>query len=378
MPTPTPKFGTLAIHAGEGRDPVTNAHNTPIYQTATFTFETAEDMIHAVAEPLDHFFYSRTGNPTTAVLEKKLAALEGSEEALVTSSGMAAVAIAAMISAKAGDHILVDEDLFVISREFFSKDCPAMGIEVSFVDVRRMETVSAALRPNTKVLFAESVTNPNMRVADVAELRRFCDAHALTLIIDNTFLSPYLFRPIELGADLVVHSATKYLSGHGDTVAGVLAGRRDDVRRGRFKLDSFGQCISPFNSWLLLRGARTLPLRMRQHNANALALAQFLEAHEKVEWVRYPGLASHPQAESARRQYSKGFGGMLAMKVRGGLAEMNRFANALEMCGIGVSLGDVFTLVYPRPKNNNLIRVSVGCEEIEDILADFGQALVRL
>lgn len=373
-----PKFSTLAIHAGESRDPVTNAHNTPIFQTATFSFETAEDLIQAVAQPLDHFFYSRTGNPTTAAVERKLAALEGAEDALVTASGMAAVSIAAMITVKAGEHILVDEDLFVISREFFSKDCPAMGIEVSYVDVRRMDTLSAALRPNTKALFAESVTNPNMFVADVPALKAFADAHGLTLIIDNTFLSPYLFRPIAQGADLVVHSATKYLSGHGDTVAGVLAGRRDDIRRARFKLDSFGQCASPFNSWLLLRGVRTLPLRMRQHNANAQALAAFLEPQPQVAWLRYPGLASHPQAAAARRQYVDGFGGMFSFRLRGGLAEMNRFVNALEMCDIGVSLGDVYTLVYPRPKNDNLIRVSVGCEDAEDIIADFAQALARL
>ncbi len=371
------KFSTLAIHAGESRDPVTNAHNTPIYQTATFSFETAEEMIGAIAEPLDHFFYSRTGNPTTAVLEKKLAVLEDSEDALVTASGMAAVSIAAMISARVGDHILVDEDLFVISREFFSKDCAAMGIDVSYVDVRREDSMLAALRPNTKVLFAESVTNPNMRVADVPALRTFCDAHGLTLIIDNTFLSPYLFRPIAHGADLVVHSATKYLCGHGDTVAGVVAGRRDVLRAARYKLDSFGQCISPFNSWLLLRGVRTLPLRMRQHCANGLAMAQFLEAHARVEWVRYPGLPAHPEHASACRQYGAGFGGMLAFKVRGGLAEMNRFANALQMCDLGVSLGDVYTLVYPRPKNGNLLRVSIGCEDLEDIMADFDQALSR-
>ncbi|MDX2005699.1 MAG: PLP-dependent aspartate aminotransferase family protein [Meiothermus sp.] len=373
-----PKFSTLAVRAGEGRDPATNAHNTPIYQTATFSFERAEEMIGAIAEPLDHYFYSRTSNPTTAALEKKLAALEGAEESLATASGMAAVAIAVMISAQAGDHVLVDEDLFVISREFFTQDCPAMGLEVSFVDVRRMETVRSALRPNTRALFTETLTNPNMLVADISGLAEFCRAHGLRLIVDNTFMSPYLLRPLEHGADLVLHSATKYLSGHGDTVAGVLAGSRDEMRRARLKLDSFGQCPSPLNSWLLMRGVRTLPMRMRQHSANATALARVLEPHPKVEWIRYPGLESHPQHALAARQFGAGFGGMFAFKVRGGTLEMNRFCNALQMCDLGVSLGDVFTLVYPKPKNGNLIRVSVGCEDIEDILADFEQALEQL
>lgn len=368
-------FSTLAIHAGESRDPSTNAHNTPIYQTATFTFENAEALTEAIAEPFDHFFYSRTANPTTAVLEKKLAALEGTEDSLATASGMAAVAIAVMISARAGDHILVDHDIFVISRELFSQDCPAMGIEVSYVDVRDLEGVRQAIRPNSKALFAETATNPNMYLADLAALRQLADEHGLLLIIDNTFLSPYLLRPVDYGADLVVHSATKYLGGHGDTVAGVLAGSQARMRQARLKLDSFGQCPSPFNSWLLLRGLRTLPLRMRQHNANGLALATFLESHPAVEWVRYPGLASHPQHDIAVAQLTAGFGGMLSFKVHGGAEEMYRFCNGVELCGIGVSLGDVCTLVYPKPKNGNLIRVSVGCEDVEDIVEDFRLAL---
>lgn len=372
------QFSTLAIHAGERRDPTTNAHNTPIYQTATFSFETAEEMTQAIAAPFDNFFYSRTANPTTASLEHKLAVLEGSEECLVTASGMAAVSIAVMITAQAGDHILVDRELFVISREFFVQDCPAMGIEVSFVNVREINTVRDALQPNTKAIFTESLTNPTMYMADLAALRAFADEHDLTFIVDNTFLSPYLLRPLEFGADIVVHSATKYIGGHGDAVAGVVAGPHDKVLKARLKLDSFGQCISPFNSWLILRGVRTLALRMCQHSANALALATFLDTHPTVEWVRYPGLESHPQHDLAKAQLSAGFGGMFAFKVHGGTQEMNRFANALDLCDLGVSLGDVYTLVYPKPKNGNLLRVSVGCEDVGDIIADFAQALERI
>ena len=374
----THKFSTRAIHAGESRDPSTNAHNTPIYQTATFTFAHGEELTQAIEAPFDHFFYSRTANPTTAVLERKLADLEGSEDCLVTASGMAAVSIAVMIAAQAGDHILVDEDLFVISREFFSQDCPAMGIEVGWVDVRDVAGVKTAVRPNTTLLFAETATNPNMYLADLSALRQIADEHNLSLIIDNTFLSPYLLRPLEWGADIVVHSATKYLSGHGDTVGGVVAGSKADMRKARLKLDSFGQCLSPFNAWLLLRGVRTLPLRMRQHGVNALALASFLDEHPQVAWIRYPGLASHPQSDLAQTVLSAGCGGMFAFKVRGGSEEMYRFTNGLQLCGLGVSLGDVTTLVYPKPKNGNLIRVSVGCEDADDIIADFAQALAQL
>lgn len=369
------KFLTRAIHDGEGRDRGFGAHNTPIYQTATFSFDKAEDMAEAVMDPLNSFFYSRTANPTTAALEAKMASLEGTEAALVTSSGMAAVAISILISAKAGDHVVVTDDLFVISRQFFEEDCPAMGIEVSMVDVRDLDSVRSAIRPNTKVLFVETVTNPNIYISNLPALREMADEHDLTLIADNTFLSPYLLRPAEQGADMVLHSATKYISGHGDTVAGVLAGSRKRMEKARMKLDSFGQCLSPIASWLVMRGVRTLPLRMRQHSENAQALAEYLEAHDKVEWVKYPGLESHSQHELARTLLPDGCGGILSFRIRGGADEMNRFANSHELFGIGVSLGDVCTLVYPQPWRDNLIRISVGCEEVDDIIAEFDAAL---
>ena len=371
-------FSTRAIHAGEGIDPTTGAHNPPIYQTATFGFESGEALSAAIAEPFDNFFYTRSGNPTTAALETKLAALEGTEAALATSSGMAAVTIAVMLSAKQGDHIIVDEHLFVVSRIFFTEECPAMGIEVSFVDVRDHATLTAAVRPNTTALFVETLTNPTCFLADLVGLRDFCNAHSLKFLVDNTFFSPYLLRPAEWGADLVVHSATKYISGHGDTVCGALAGSAADMLRARMKLDSFGQCPSPFNSWLIMRGARTLPLRMRQHSANGLALATFLEAHPKVEWVRYPGGETHPQRHLTADLLPNGFGGMLALKVVGGREGMYRFVNQFEMFDIGVSLGDLFTLVYPKPNNGDMVRISVGCEDPADILTEFERVLNKL
>ena len=370
-------FATRAIHAGEASDPATNAHNTPIYQTATFTFGSAEEMAAAMAEPFDNFFYSRTGNPTPAALERKLASLEGAEEAAATSSGMAAVSTAVLASARSGDHLIVADDVFVISRQFFEDDCADLGIDVSFVDITDLDGVRAAVRDNTTLIFTESTTNPHMWVADLPGLRRIADEHDLTFIVDNTFLSPALLRPLEHGADLVVHSATKYLSGHGDTIAGVIAGPRDQFQSIRLKLDAFGQCLSPFNAWLVLRGVRTLPMRMKTHSENAMALASFLADHPAVEWISYPGLESHPNHQLATKLLGDRFGGMMSMRLRGGVAEMNRFANSLQLADLGVSLGDVYTLAYPQPRRDNLIRISVGCEDTEDILADFRQALDR-
>ena len=374
----TRKFATRAIHDGEGRDPTTGAHNTPIYQTATFAFEKTEDMAAAIADPFAHFFYSRTANPTTAALEKKIASLEATEDAVVPASGMAAVSIAIMISARTGDHVVVSHDLFVISRQFFEQDCPALGIDVTFVDIRDLEQVEAAIRDTTRALFIEALTNPNLYIADLDRFKEISTKHDLKLIVDNTFLSPYLLRPAEFGADMVLHSATKYIGGHGDTVAGVLAGSADDMKQARLKLDSFGQCLSPISSWLILRGVRTLPMRMRQHSANALALANWLEGHDKVEWVRYPGLESHDQHRLGKKILVDGCGGMVSFKVVGGVDEMRRFADAHELFGIGVSLGDVCTLVYPQPWRDNLIRVSTGCEDVDDIIAEFDGALAKV
>ena len=372
------RFSTRAIHDGEDRSFGSTAHNTPIFQTATFAFETAEEMAEAVMDPLSSFFYSRTANPTTAALEQKIASLEGMEEALVTSSGMAAVALSIMISAKAGDHIIVTDDLFVISRQFFEKDCADMGIDVTMIDVRNPEQARESIQPNTTAIFIETVTNPHIYISDIEEFRKIATQHDLVLIVDNTFLSPYLLQPAEFGADIVLHSATKYISGHGDTVAGVLAGSKHLIQEARLKLDSFGQCLSPIASWLVMRGVRTLPLRMRQCSASALELARHLEKHEKVDWVKYPGLESHEQHGLAMTTLTRGFGGIISFRIRGGVNEMNRFANAHELFGKGVSLGDVFTLVYPQPWRDNLIRISVGCEDVEDIIAEFDHALSRV
>jgi len=368
-------FATRAIHAGERPDPVTHAHNTPIYATATFAFDTAaekEDAVdRAMAGDPTAYFYSRTGNPTTRALEEKLASLDGTEDAVVAASGMACVSSTLLAHLGSGDHVVVGDELFVITGVLLEDDFPRRGIGVTPVDMTDLAAVEAAITPATKVLFFETATNPRLRVADIDAIAALGHRHGLLVVADNTFLGPALLRPIEHGADLVVHAATKWLSGHGDAVSGAVTGAAEPLRPIRKQVDTLGQAASPFASWLVLRGVRSLPLRSRQASANALRLAQFLESQEKVEWVRYPGLESHPDHVVARRLIDGPGGGMHAFQVRGGVDGMAAFTDHLELCDVGVSLGDIFTLVYPQPKRGGLIRVSVGCEDVDDLIADF-------
>jgi methionine-gamma-lyase len=374
-------FSTRAIHAGEGADPTTGAH-TPIYQTATFAFGTAEEKEAAVDAAMawepGAFFYTRTNNPTTDALERKIASIEGAESALVAASGMAAVANTLFSLLKTGDHCVASEDVFIITRFFLDDVLARRGIEVTRVDGADPDAVLRAIRPSTKALFVESLSNPHMDFADISALAAIAHQRGIRLVVDNTFLSPYLLRPLEHGADLVLHSATKYLSGHGDTVAGVVAGAKELIDPIRYEIDALGAAPSPFNSWLVLRGVRTLPLRMQAHSRNAQALASFLEQRPELEWIRYIGLTSHRHHALASHVMADGFGGMFSMKLHGDHREMNAFVNAVRVGAIAVSLGDLRTLVYPMPKRNNLIRVSVGCEDVDDLIEDFEQALTHV
>jgi methionine-gamma-lyase len=372
-------LGTRAIHAGESPDPTTRAHATPIYQTATFAFESAERKENVVDAAMawepGAYFYTRTQNPTTDALEQKVASLEGAEAAVACASGMAAVATTVFSLLRAGDHCVASEDVFIITRFLLDDVLARKGIEVTRVDTCDLGAVRAAFRPSTKALFVESLSNPHMYLADVPALAAMSRDAGATLVVDNTFLSPALFRPLEHGADIVLHSATKYLSGHGDTVCGVVAGSRALVDPIRYELDALGSAVSPFSSWLVARGMRTLPMRMDMHTRNALALAETLERRPEVRFVSYPGLAGHPQRALAAKLLPRGTGGMLALRLEGGLPEMYAFTDALEMCSIAVSLGDLKTLVYPMPKRDNLIRVSVGCEDVDDLLDDVERGL---
>jgi cystathionine beta-lyase/cystathionine gamma-synthase len=382
--TPRPRthgrgFATRAIHAGEGPDPVTHAHNTPIYATATFAFDTAAEKEAAVDRAMEwdptSYFYSRTGNPTTRALEEKIASLDGADDAVVAASGMACVSSTLLAHLGKGDHVVVGDELFVITRVLLEDDFPRRGIGVTPVDMTDLAAVEAAITPSTKILFFETATNPRLRVADIDALAALGHRHGLIVVADNTFLGPALLRPIEHGVDLVVHAATKWLSGHGDAVSGAVTGRRLHLDAIRKQVDTLGQAASPFASWLVLRGVRSLPLRSFKASANAIRLAHVLQSNPKVEWVRYPGLASHPDAAVAARLIEGPGGGMLAFQLRGGVEAMAAFTDHLALCDIGVSLGDICTLVYPQPKRGGLIRVSVGCEDLEDLVADFERGL---
>jgi methionine-gamma-lyase len=373
-------FATRAIHAGEGPDPTTHAHATPIYATATFAFDTAADKEAAVDAALEwdptSYFYSRTGNPTNRALEEKVASLEGAEDCVVAASGMASVAATLFAHLDQGDHLVVGDELFVITKVLWEEDLPRRGIDVTPVDMTDLAAVEAAITDRTRILFFETSTNPRLRMPDIAALAAIGHRHGLIVVADNTFLGPALLRPIEHGADLVLHAATKYLSGHGDAVSGVVSGPKRLLDPIRKQTDTFGQAASPFSSFLVLRGVRTLPLRSAKGSENALAIARFLEADERVEWVRYTGLESHPDHELATRQLGGDrFGAMVTFKPRGGVEGMAAFTDHLRLCDIGVSLGDVYTLVYPRPKDGGIVRVSVGCEDVEDILEDFRRGL---
>ena len=372
-------FATRAIHAGERPDPTTRAHKPPIYATSTFSFDTAAEKEDAVDRALawepGAYFYSRTGNPTNRALEEKVAALEGAEDSIVSSSGMAAVSSTLLTHLEAGDHVVVGDELFVITEVLLGDDFPRRGIGVTRVDITDLAAVETAITPQTKVLFFETSTNPRLRVPDIDALAELGHGHGLIVIADNTFLGPALLRPIEHGSDMVVHAATKYLSGHGDVVSGVVSGPKALLDPIRKLTDALGQAASPFASFLVMRGIRTLPLRSRAASYNAVQLATWLEAQPAVDWVRYPGLASHPDHDVATRLIEGPGGAMLTFQPRGGITGMAAFTDHLRLCDIGVSLGDICTLVYPRPKQGGMVRVSVGCEDVDDLLEDFALGL---
>jgi methionine-gamma-lyase len=372
-------FATRAIHAGERPDPTTRAHKTPIFATSTFSFDTAAEKEDAVDRALawepGAYFYSRTGNPTNRALEEKVAALEGAEDTIVSSSGMAAVSSTLLAHLESGDHVVVGDELFVITEVLLGDDFPRLGIGVTRVDMTDLVAVGAAITPATKALFYETSTNPRLRVPDAGALAEIGHRHGLIVIADNTFLGPALLRPLEHGADMVVHAATKYLSGHGDAVSGVVSGPKALLDPIRKLTDALGQAASPFASFLVMRGIRTLPLRSRTASFNAAQIAAWLETQPGVDWVRYPGLASHPDHEVAERLIEGPGGAMLTFQPRGGITGMAAFTDHLRLCDIGVSLGDICTLVYPRPKQGGMVRVSVGCEDVDDLLEDFALGL---
>jgi cystathionine beta-lyase/cystathionine gamma-synthase len=378
---PDARFSTICIHAGQTPDPSTGAIITPIFQTSTYVQD----------ELGKHkgFEYARTQNPTRAALEANVAAIEAGREGFAFASGMAAIgAIATML--KSGDHVVVTDNTYGGTFRLFDKVLTKYGIEFTYVDTSRPERTEAAMRPATKMLFIETPTNPVMRLTDLAQAATIAHARGAKLVVDNTFASPAVQRPIEFGADLVVHSTTKYLNGHSDSVGGiVIAVRDEDIEWLRFIQNAEGAILSPFDSWLVLRGTKTLTVRMAQHNANAMALAEFLSSHPKVHRVLYPGLTTHPQHELAKRQM-RGFGGMISFDV-GTLGAARCVLNRVRLMSLAESLGGVETLIshpatmthasVPAARRNeigltdSLVRISVGIEDPADLIADLEQAL---
>lgn len=366
-------FATRAVHAGESIDPVTGAHNTPIYQTATYGFQSLEDKAAILAGEREGYFYSRYGNPTSAAFETKLAALEGAEAGLVAASGMGVISAAILGLAGSGDHVVASDAVYSVAEDFFTHDLPRFGIDVTLVNIHDLDAVNAAIKDETRILYTEFLSNPTLKVADIPALAAIARERGIVSIVDNTFATPYLMRPIEHGIDLVLHSATKYISGHGDVVAGAIVGCSAYISCVRQMVAHLGSPNSPFNSWLLLRGIKTLELRMERHCQNALELARFLNAHPDVTHVNYPGLEDHPNHAIARHLTGGRFGGMLSFEIDGGYDTAQQFADALLLCDHAVSLGDVSTLVWPE-SGSGLVRVSTGIELVDDIIADFNQA----
>ena len=314
------KFNTRIIHAGQEHDPVTGAHVSPIYQTSTYVLPNTEEAIRLNQTQDQGFTYTRFGSPSAAELEKKIALLENAEAALAVSSGMAAISTALLTILKEGDHLIAGDVIYGCTFALIKNVLTGFGIEITLVDTTDISQIKEAIRANTKCIYIETPANPTLRITDIEEVVKLAHKNGAKVIVDSTFASPYLQRPLDLGADIVVHSATKFLCGHGTVVAGVLAGSKKLMDRARFPiLQVFGAVISPFDAWLLMQGMKTLGVRMERHCENAMIVAKFLESHPQVEKVYYPGLESHPTHEIAKKQMHGGFGGMMSADIKGGI-----------------------------------------------------------
>lgn len=384
---------TLCIHAGKEK----NAHGTlatPLYQSSTFVFDNAEQGAARFAGEEQGYIYTRLGNPTTRELELKMAALEGMADAAATATGMGAVAASTMAFLQHGDHLIASKAIYGCSFALFNHMFARYGIEVSFVDMTDHAAVEKALKPNTKMLFAETPINPNMVVLDLAFIANFCHSNKLMSVIDNTFLTPLLQRPADFGIDIIVHSATKYLNGHGDVVAGIIVSDADTINTIKLTtLKDMGATISPHDAWLIIRGLKTLSVRLERHCSNALRVAEYLQQHPAISSVYYPGLPEHPGYRFIGNQM-KAAGGVLAFEIKGSVDDGRFFINQCQLLSLAVSLGDAESLIqHPASMTHSpytaeerhmagisdgLIRLSVGLEHVDDIIADLEQALAKM
>ncbi|SFD27554.1 methionine gamma-lyase [Pseudoalteromonas denitrificans] len=390
----TYKIETKAVHAGRINDEQFGSLATPLYQTSTFVFDNAKQGGARFAGEEEGYIYTRLGNPTTRQFEMKLAALEGMEDAAATATGMAAVSASVMANVQAGDHIIASKALYGCSFALFSHMLTKFAVEVTFVDMTQPEELEAALQENTKIVFIETPINPNMVVIDLAMVGNFAKKHNLISICDNTFLTPILQRPVEFGFDIVIHSATKYLNGHGDVVAGIICGTNEMIEHIKLTaLKDIGGTISPHDAWLILRGLKTLHIRMKAHCENAQKVAEFLEQHKMIGNVYYPGLKSH-QGNKYIGNQMKAAGGVIAFEIIGDIEDGERFIDSTSLFSIAVSLGDAESLIQhpasmthspysPEERaaagiSDGLIRISVGLENSDDLIEDLNMALLQV
>lgn len=417
------KFATIAVHGGQTSDPTTGARVTPIYQTTAYTFRDSDHAADLFALKDSGNIYTRIMNPTTDVFEKRVAQLEGGIGALAFASGHAAIVAAIVNIAQSGDEIVSSANLYGGTFNMFQYTLPRLGIKVNFVDPSDPENFRKAITPKTKAVYGEIIGNPKIDVLDIEKVAEIAHDKRIPLIIDSTFATPYLCRPIEFGADIVIHSATKFIGGHGTSMAGIVVdGGKFDWSQGDFPLlndpdpsyhdlrfseacgtaayitrlrvqilRDLGACVSPFNSFLMLQGLETLHLRMERHSKNAQAVAEFLANHEQVAWVNYPGLASHPQHSLAQRYLTKGAGALLTFGIKGGLAAGKEFIDSLNLFSLVANVGDAKSLViHPASTTHSqltsaqrasagvpddMVRLSIGIEDIDDIIGDLDQAL---
>jgi O-acetylhomoserine (thiol)-lyase len=386
-------FATKAIHYGQSPDPGTGAINCPIYQTSSFGFGSAQEAAEVFLGEREGYAYSRISNPTNDLLERKMAALEGGEAALATASGMAAISTAIFTLLGSGDEIVASKTLYGGNYHLFEATLPKLGIKTRFAEPDDLTEWEKAINNKTKLLFAETPGNPKLNLLDLEAISRLARSAEIPLMVDNTLSSPYLLQPISLGADIVVHSATKFICGNGSSMGGVIIGKTDFINEARgISMRDLGPALSPFNAWLLLLGLETLAVRMEWHSRSAQRVAEYLNNHPRVAWVSYPGLPSHPQHQLAKKQMKNGFGGMISFGVKGGLVAGKSVMNRIKLCTIVANLGDSRSLIiHPASTTHqlitpeqqletgvtpDLIRLSVGLENPEDIIADLEQALV--
>lgn len=388
-------LGTTAIHAGT----LKNLYGTlamPIYQTSTFIFDSAEQGGRRFALEEAGYIYTRLGNPTTTVLENKIAALEEGEAAVATSSGMGAISSTLWTVLKAGDHVVTDKTLYGCTFALMCHGLTRFGIEVTFVDTSNLDEVKNAMKENTRVIYLETPANPNLKIVDLEVLSKLAHTNPNTLVIvDNTFATPYMQKPLKLGADIVVHSVTKYINGHGDVIAGLVITNKELADQIRFVglKDMTGAVLGPQDAYYIIRGMKTFEIRMERHCKNAKKVVEFLNKHPKIERVYYPGLETHPGHEIAKKQM-KDFGAMISFELKGGFEAGKTLLNNSKLCSLAVSLGDTETLIqhpasmthspYTKEEReaagitDGLVRLSVGLENVEDIIADLEQGLEKI